>query len=165
MAAPSAPGGIAIQIDSQEWYRLSRDLKQFDPKLMTALRKRLRNAGNFAVDQIRKTLGMPSPDGGPDAGKYRDMLAAATKVSISFSQKQAGAKVVTSGRSLPENHRALLKVYTKDSFRHPVFGDDTDWVTQRGRPYFGAAFEKDLVRVAQQEINDALEEASNYLRR
>lgn len=165
MAANSSAGGIGLQIDSQEWYRLSKDLKAYDPKLLTALRKRLRNAGNFAVEQIRKTLGLPSPDGGPDSGEFRDMLARATKVSISFSSKQAGVKIATSARGLPEDHKAVLKVYNKATFRHPVFGDDGNWVTQRGRPYFGEAFEKDLVRLAQQEINAAMNEASEYLRR
>lgn len=164
-AASSTSAGIAIQLDSAEWYHLSRALRAYDPKLLTALRKRLRNAGNFAVERIRDTLGMPSPDGGPDTGKYRDMLARATKVTVSFGQRSAGVKVTTSGRSLPEAHRGVLRVYNKDTFRHPVFGDRDDWVVQRGRPYFGEAFEKDLIRIARQEINDAMEEAAAYLRR
>lgn len=165
MAAPSNDAGIHVQIDSQEWYRLSRDLKAFDPRLMTALRKRIRNAGNFGVEQIKHTLGLPSPDEGKDSGKYRAMLAAATKVSMSFGQKRAGVKIATSNSRLPEAHKGLLKVYNLETFRHPVFGDDEDWVAQLGRPYFGGAFTTELLRIAQQEINDAMQEASEYLRR
>lgn len=165
MAARTGSGGIAIQIDSAEWYRLSKQLRAYDPKLLTALRKRLRNAGQFAVNKIRANLAMPSPDGGPDTGKSRDILARATKVTISFSQKQAGAKVTTSGRNLPPENRAVLKVYNKHQFRHPVFGDKQTWVTQRGRPYFAEAFESELLRVARQEIEDALDEAVSYLKR
>lgn len=159
MAAPQRDGGIALQLDSAEWYRISRDLRAYDPALLTALRKRLRSAGDYAVQKIKANLAMPSPDGGPDTGEMRDLLARATRVSISFSQRQAGVKITTSARSLPEQHRAVLKVYNKDDFRHPVFGDTDNWVNQRGRTYFTEAFEDDLVRLAQQEVTDAMNDA------
>ena len=159
MAGPQRDGGIALQLDSAEWYRISKELRAYDPALLTALRKRLRSAGDFAVERIKANLGLPSPDGGPDTGEMRDILARATRVSISFSQRQAGVKITTSGRGLPEQHRALLKVYNKTDFRHPVFGDTDNWVDQRGRTYFTEAFEGELIRLAQQEVTDAMNDA------
>lgn len=164
MAVTDSPGGIGITLDSTEWWKVSTELKKYDPALLTALRKRLRNAGNFAVEEIRRTLGMPSPDGGPDTGEQRARLAAATKVTISFSRRQAGAKVVTSGSKLPPEHQGVLRVYNKETFRHPVFGDKDDWVQQRGRPYFGEAFTEAVVARARQEITDAMNDASAILR-
>lgn len=167
MAAPQGKGGIAVEVDSTEWYRLVRDLKKLDDgkALVTALRKRLRNAGTWAVDRIRKNLDMPSPDGGPDAGDMRALLAAATKVTISFSAKQAGAKVSTTEARIPQEHRGILRVYNKANFRHPVFGDTDTWVTQRGRPFFAEAFEAELVNLTRQEINAAMAEAFAVLDR
>jgi hypothetical protein len=165
MTPPSGRGGLDVQVDTSQWQQMIRDLKQFDPKLATALRKRLRNSGNWAVDRIRKNLELPSPDGGPDTGDMRALLSAATKVTLSFSAKNAGVKVTTSGAQVPKDRRGILKAYNLKEFRHPVFGDKETWIAQRGRPYFVQAFDAELQKLTRQEINAALEEAIAVLDR
>ncbi len=151
-------GGYQVVIDPQEWYRLKKELDKFDPSLSRALRKRIRNAGVVAVDAVKEELAKSSPDNGSDSGEGREALAAATKVSVSFGKRSAGAKIVTSSRLLPDEHKGLLKVYNKESFRHPVFGQP-NWVTQKGRPYFGKPIQKAIDRELTKEIRAALDEA------
>lgn len=154
-----AAGGFSVTIDPQEWYRLKQELDRFDPALTRALRKRIRNAGNVAAEEVRRTLRLPSPDGGDNSGESRAALAAATRVAVSFGKKSAGAKITTGSSGLAEKHKGLLHVYNKTEFRHPVFGQDDVWVAQKGRPYFESAIKKVIDRALVAEIDAALDEA------
>ncbi|MFF2274213.1 hypothetical protein ACFVTX_18205 [Agromyces sp. NPDC058136] len=164
MAIPEA-GGFRIAIDPQQWHRFGRELQKFDPALKRALMKRIRNAGNIAREAVIKELEKSSPDGGPDEKARRAELIAATKVTVSFrGTNAAGARVVTSSRNLPEEHKGLLKVYNLATFRHPVYarGDgrtDWTWVQQKGRPYFGTAIRAAMSRALAEEITAAIQEA------
>lgn len=151
--------GVQVVIDPQEWYRLKKELDSFDPELARALRKRIRNAGNLAKEEVQKTLRLPSPDGGDDSGEGRAALAAATRVSVSFGKKAAGAKIITSSSKLPAENRGLLHVYNKESFRHPVYGNENVWVAQKGRPYFGAVITRMIGKAIQAEVHKALDDA------
>ena len=77
----------------------------------------------------------------------------------SFSSRQAGAKVVTSEAKVPAEHRGIIRVYNKETFRHPIFGDTDHWVNQRGRPFFAEAFEAELVALTRKEVEAAIDEA------
>ncbi len=155
--------GLQIVIDPGEWYRLKQELDRFDPALARALRKRIRNAGNVAAQEVIKTLRLPSPDGGPDRGLSREALAQATRVTVSFAKRAAGARIVTSSSRLPDEHKGLLKVYNKTRFRHPVFGDRDFWVYQQGRPYFGEVITRMINRELINEIRNALDEATRAI--
>jgi hypothetical protein len=171
MAAPRFVGGVSVVIDPAEWFRLKQDLDKFDPELAKALRRRIKNAGQTAADRVKQTLGLPSPDGGPNRGSSRQALIAATRVAVSFSAKQAGAKITTSASGLPAEHKGLLNVYNKSSFRHPVFAEkgatrgshDGDWVYQEGRPYFGKVILEALNKETMLEIERALDEATRAI--
>lgn len=152
-------GGFSVTIDPAEWYRLKQELDRFDPALARSLRKRIREAGQAAVDKVKETLEMPSPAGGPDEGTGRAALAAATRVSVSFGKRAAGARIVTSPSKLPAEHKALLSVYNKRSFRHPVYGNRRNWVTQEGRPYFYGPIKEALDEALVGEIREALDDA------
>lgn len=151
--------GMQIVIDPQEWYRLKQELDRFDPELARALRKRIRNAGNVAAEEVRRTLRLPSPDGGDDSGEGRAALAAATKVTVSFGKRSAGARIITGSTRLGEENKGLLHVYNKTSFRHPVFGQENVWVAQKGRPYFEASIRKVANRAVLNEVKLALDDA------
>jgi len=60
--------GIAVTIDPAELYRLKLDLDSADKKLTTALRKKIKKAGQVAVDAIRGELDKPPAPGGPRPG-------------------------------------------------------------------------------------------------
>lgn len=154
MGRPAA----VVTIDPQSWYDLNTELKAFDPALSRALRRRIKGLGEDAVDKVRETLREPSPDTGDDSGEGRAALSAGTRVTVSFARRTAGAKIVTSPSRLPAAHKGLAAVYNKARFRHPVFGNKGTYVTQSGRPYFGAVimplFSKEIVK----EMSAALDE-------
>jgi hypothetical protein len=63
--AAGGSGGFDVVIDPSEWFRFANTVKAFDPALMRSLRKRMRGIGVEAVAQVRETLALPSPSGGP----------------------------------------------------------------------------------------------------
>jgi hypothetical protein len=158
-------GGYSVVIDPGQWYLLKQQLDAFDPELARALRRRIKNAGDTAAEKVRETLRIPPPTSGPDDTGGRDALAAATRVTVSFSKRSAGARIATSARGLRNEHKGLLNVYNKKSFRHPVFADDNEnrdewtWVTQEGRPYFGSVILKAMNDAVAAEIFDAIDDA------
>jgi hypothetical protein len=178
-------GGISLVVDADQWYEFAKHARSVDKQIVIRLRRRMKGAGMVAVEEIKKTLGLPSPDGGPDDGAMRDLLAAAAKTTVSFTKRSAGVKVSVSNRTLPVEHKGLMKVYNKETFRHPVFekkaqfdnrksnspthrtfkSSRAGWVEQKGRPYMGKAFQQQVRELAIKEVNAALEEALRELRR
>lgn len=129
------PGdGITIVLDPEAFGRMVTDIKGFDKKLYSNLRKELRRAGESAVLAVRDRV--LSGEAKTDTGLRRG-IAAGTKVSISGSVSRGGVSIKTTGNRLPPDKRAMVKAYNKSSFRHPVFGDPQVWLVQTGRPYFG----------------------------
>jgi len=155
--------GLQIVIDPQEWFRLKQQLDAFDPALAKGLRKRIRNAGQVGAEAVKTRLRLPSPGDGPDSGEGRAALIAATKVSVSFAKRAAGARIATGSSRLSAAHKGLLNVYNKKTFRHPTFGDRDNWVEQEGRPYFGAAIYDAINQAVVNEIWSALDDATKAI--
>jgi len=145
---------VEVVIDPKVWNRLADDLKSYDKKLYAEMRKRIRNAGNIAVEKVRDELAKPAPSGGGSSVGGRAALSAGTRASLSFAAKTAGVKITTSSSRLPAEHKGLLGAYNKASWRHPVYGG-SEWVSQTGRPYFG----KVIGRALNQEILDEIQSA------
>jgi hypothetical protein len=151
--------GVKVTISSAEWFRLKKAADAFEPALVRALRKRVKAAGEVGVAAVKAKLAEPSPTGGGD-GKSRDALIAGTRLTLSFSQRSAGVRITTSPSKLDPEHKGFQKVYNKKSFRHPVYGNETTWVTQHGRPYFGAVLQsRALWQNSMEEISAALVDA------
>lgn len=168
MTAAPKVGGVRIELDPKEWAKFKQKADAVDRQIVIELRRRLRAAGQTGADRVIKTLGMPSPDDGPDEGLRRQLLAAATKTTVSFAAKRGSVKIATSDRLLPQEHKGLLKVYNMERFRHPVFerkegARSTPWVEQQGRPYMGKDFMREMRKEAIKEINDALRDAVRKL--
>jgi len=150
---------VEVTIRAEDWYKVAAELRYFDPALLKTLRKRLRDTGKLGVESVRKMLGMGSPDTGPDRGRMRSLLAAGTRVAVSFAKSGGSVKVVTSPSKLPDAHQAIHAAYNMHSWRHPVFGSDT-WDAQQGRPYFygavmGAGY-KEMRKGIEAAIDDAV---------
>lgn len=127
-----------VTVNSTELARFKVIADAFDKSITRGIRKSIRNMGAGAVAEVKKSLRLPPPDDKPGTAGSRDALAEGTRVTVSFSKKSAGAKIVTSGSRLGE-HAGFTGAYNKASFRHPVYGRPwADAVTQEGRPYFGA---------------------------
>jgi len=156
---------VTIRIDPAELNRLKLDLDAADKKLTTVLRKRIKAAGQVAVDAIRSALDDPPPAGEPDPSGFREALQAGTSTAVSFSRTGASVKIKTSSSRLPANEKDLFAAYnTKRGYRIPLFGDKGRTFSAQGRPYFGAAvLESSTTRKMQVEILAALDAAVDAL--
>ena len=154
---------VEVVIDPKVWNRLADDLKSYDKKLYAAMRKRIRNAGNIAVEKVRDELDKPAPSGGGSSVGGRAALAAGTKASLSFAARTAGVKITTSSSRLPAEHKGLLGSYNKPNWRHPVYGGNA-WVSQEGRPYFGKVIGKALTKEILDEIQSAIDDSFDAIK-
>lgn len=148
-----------VVIDTESLSKFAITARQFSPKLLTSLRKRLKVVGQVAVEAVKQKLAEPSPGGGPDEGVMRAALARGTSLTVSFSKNAGGVKIKTTSTGLPAEHKAVLAVYNQKSTRHPVFGDRSRWVEQPGNPYFGAAIKPVVDERLLAEMEATLEDA------
>jgi hypothetical protein len=150
-----------VTIRSDELNRFAVMARQdvFGKKLLTSMRRRIKEVGQVAVVAVKHKLQEPAPSDGPDEGHARAALAAATGITVSFAARSGGVKISTRSTGLSPEHKAILKVYNKVSTRHPVFGDRGNWVTQKGNPYFGAAIKPVVDDRMLDAMKDALEDA------
>lgn len=156
---------IATRIDGRELKRLQQDLKEADPTLVTALRKRIKTAGRVGVEAIRAALDEPPPAGAPDPSGFREALKAGTSTVLSFAKKSGGVTIKTSSSKLPANEKDLFAAYNrKKGYRVPLFGNTERLFVQMGRPYFGAAIlQKDTIEKMEAEMMLALDAAADAL--
>lgn len=156
----SGASEVEVTIDPRDMSRLLKDARTFDAALAKATRKRLRDAAQEGVQDVKSRL--MGRTFRTDAGLARG-LAAGTKVSIRTGARTAGVSIVTTGAKLPADKQALVRAYNKPSFRHPVYGNRNAFVNQRGRPYFGAVLdEKKPAMLAAMEA--ALHDAAETIR-
>jgi hypothetical protein len=156
---------VTIRIDPGELNRLKLDLDAADKKLTTALRKRIKAAGQVAVDAIRDALDDAPPAGQPDPSGFREALQAGTSTAVSFSRTGASVKIKTSSSRLPAGEKDLFAAYnSKRGYRIPLFGDSRRTFSAQGRPYFGAAvLQRSTISNIQDEVLAALDAAVDAL--
>lgn len=113
-----------FDIEAPDLRSLIQDVKAFDPKMATALRRELRRSGDEIIAAQKDELGV---------GDLHSQIAAGLRTRITAGTTRQGISIVTNG---PRSGGAsLAKVFERDTFRHPVFGSG-DWVDQEGTPYF-----------------------------
>lgn len=182
--------GYTIRIDPGKTANFYRQLRDFSPKLTAALRRRIRNAGRLAVNAVIKELEKAREEAGATSGpldpESLQALINATKVTISFTPRGAGAKIRTGQQMLAAGHQGIAFAYNLASFRHPVFeseaqfdvrlfsanrrrgrvreqGENHDlagWVTQKGHPFFGVAIDRIISTTIQAEVEAAFADAA-----
>jgi hypothetical protein len=94
----------------------------------------------------------------------RRLLASATRGQVRLSGKEAGIRIRTDGRRMPDQMKGLPGLaeglgHAVDRragrWRHPVFGNRDVWVDQRPFPQFYAAVKPDEAR-ARREVERAV---------
>jgi len=81
--------------------------------------------------------------GQPD---LRELLARSTWVQARLTGKEAGVRIRSDGRRMPDRFKALpgyAEGIRRRPWRHPVFGDRETWVTQKPFPRFYEAVQPD----------------------
>lgn len=85
-----------------------------------------------------------------------------------MSVSQKGIRIHVSARKFGEYGKTLpkyLDAYRRYSrWRHPVFGNENNWVEQQGKPYFGKTIKKhardfrSAIQKAMDDVADDIEE-------
>jgi hypothetical protein len=141
---------LSVRVDSASFNRLMRAFRGFDKKLYAATRKRIRDAGQQVVADVQAKV----REGGPSRSGLREGLAAGTRVSIGLG-KRAGVTVVTNP---PAGKPSMAHAWDAGTFRHPVFGNRSVFVSQTGNEFFFATILAHRVEF-QRAVLAALQEA------
>ena len=144
-----------MQVDTTSFRGLFGKSSKVEPRLRTALRRKIRTAANGLVTEVQQA----ARTGGPSRAGLRDSIAAGIKAQIMTGTAREGVRITSSG---------LLAAgwQAEKGWRHPVFGR-RERVQQMGRPgHFyqtlahGAPRVKAAVEAAMREAAAALEGAS-----
>lgn len=139
---------------------MKADADAFDKGIIRGLRKRIRLITADGVDAVKKVLDEDTPGGVSNfSDSERDAIKSSIKTQVMFGARSAGVRIRTNPGMLSPAHQAIAAAYNKPTFRHPVFGG-AGWVTQEGRPYFGAVL---LSRRAEMQVQ-IMEAVSDGLR-
>jgi hypothetical protein len=153
---------------------LLRELKAVDDKAATLLRRNIRQAAKVAAEDVKAKVREDPPNDAPGTVGTRANIERGISVRINTGAKSKtqGASIVGSSKNLPAERKAMLRLYNKTSWRHPVFarttrskgwkgffgGRDKVWTTQQGNPFFGAVLTKhtdDVQRAIEAAVNEA----------
>jgi hypothetical protein len=145
---PGAGGDFEVRSNIRQ---VLADLKEFDPKLATATRRRLRASGDEAIAEMRGVLGEAPPGGGARSRGSRDAAAGALKTRVVAGRSRQTIRITGSGDPFAKGYNKAR------GWRHPVFGREP-WVQQQGRPYFGSVVVGHGPRM-REAIDEALGEA------
>lgn len=67
----------------------------------------------------------------------RASTARGIKSKVAYSGRKLGARITVDASGLPQSQRKLPRYLNRPrGWRHPVFGDYENWVSQAGEPYF-----------------------------
>jgi len=176
------PKGKALPLtaDARQFKELLGKTSAFEPKLRTALRKRIRAEADKGAKEAREEVAKAP---GTVAGRTRVNLgtrgfqerkkvngrgvragiASGIRIQIAANgARKVGVFIRSTGSGLPPWQRRLVRSWDKESgWRHPVFGTD-EWVQQKGRPYFGSVIAKREQEIAE-GVKRALDEAARTL--
>jgi hypothetical protein len=140
------------------------------PEWDSIIRKELAKIEGPATAKLKsKIRGIPSRvrNRGSRGGRQtslRSEMIRAVKFNVDTSAQYTGAFIFLDAREMPEGRENLpaymegVRYYTR--WRHPVFGDYDNWVTQKRHPYFYRTLRPFEVKTAK-----AAEEAIKAIRK
>lgn len=130
---------------AEEMDRLIHDVGEIPRDLRKRLRPKVRAAGNIVARDARLRA------------SWSTRIPAAIRVRTAFA-KSPGVRVSVDLRKAPH-----AKPYENEGrpgkFRHPVFGNRSNWVTQKARPFLGPALQAKSDAAAH-DIADAVDRAT-----
>jgi hypothetical protein len=139
-----ANGGVDIYVDASDLRKVMKIAKTFSPALAKQLRKQLRAAGQMGADAAKSSIREMPVSGSSDNG-LRDMIARATKVSITTSRNaDVRIKVQKTKELIDYGAPGLAKAINTGRWKHPVFAakgtprydDKANWPEQQGDKFF-----------------------------
>lgn len=165
-----------VLVDSGDLKQISKALRQHadGKRLRKELVAELKLAVQPVVPKV-KAAWLAAPSGGHggstrgrrDQPDLRVLLAKATWAQARLTGKEAGVRVRTDGRRMPDGLKATpgyAEGIRRRPWRHPVFGNRGVWITQRKFPRFYAAARPDEIR-ARRAVTDAIDKVFDQIER
>lgn len=154
---------VHVVVNAADMARVLNELKKFSPVLSTTVRRRIRNAGKIVLNDVADAIAA-FPVSRYEVG-MREQLAKslAVRVTTTPGDPRQGVQIVSTGRLLPAQKKALVKAMNTVSFHHPTFGR-SHWMEQRGMRYFGQRVVTKHEQAVLAEIRAALDEAVEAMR-
>lgn len=98
----------------------------------------------YVVQKARKSAGWSTPRRTRAIAKriarftsLREAIAAAAGSTVSSTEKKIALAFKVRASQLPPSQRKLPRRWDSETgWKHPVFGNRNNWVSQRGNPYF-----------------------------
>lgn len=152
-----AGSDFRVEFDPSQIAGFLRAVKGFDPALATATRRRLRQVGVETIEDMRRVIAS-----GPGSGAQgiKAGISQGLKTAVRTGKRTQGVQMTATASNLRDAHKAMLRLYNKATFRHPVFGNRNVWVNQKARPYFGSVIKKhedDMAEAVWQALEDAFD--------
>jgi hypothetical protein len=161
-----------VLVDSGDLKAISRKLRHHadGKRLRKELTTELRQAARPLVPKVKAAWrSAPSTRGkaGRRGGSLRAQLARATRAEVRLTGKQAGVRIRTDGRKMPDRMKSLpgyAEGIRRRPWRHPVYGDRDTWVQQQPFPRFYQAVQPDEA-AARRNVNQAIDKVFDEIER
>ena len=143
-------------LDTRDFNKMGKALHEAKPELAKELKKALKKAGEITADAARVQASFHSRKIPPTVRTY----VRGTRVEV----RGGGANVPIAGLYEYGNQGGSKSAAAANRgvFRHPVFGDRTNWVEQRRYPWLRPAVQR-TQRTAEAEMLKALDMASRRM--
>jgi hypothetical protein len=138
---------------------LIRELKAPAQDLVPRVQQAWRTAPAFKGRRSRSRRNQPD---------LRELLAKSTWVQARLTGKEAGVRVRSDGRRMPNQMKALpgyAEGIRRRPWRHPVGGDRETWVSQQPFPRFYGAIGDGNDAAARRACNEAIDKVFNAIGR
>jgi hypothetical protein len=138
MAAPPPRSALTLSVDQKALTRVAQALREeADGKaLRKDLTRELRQAVQPAVVELRASIrSAPSRNVTPTV-PLRAAIARGIVPQVRTTGKQTGVSVRVRQTTQVRGFTNAGRRFNRRSFRHPVFGNRSVWVTQVGKPYW-----------------------------
>lgn len=135
------------------------EMKQAVQPLVPRVQQAWRTAPGFKGRRTRARRGEPD---------LRELLARATWAQARLTGKEAGVRVRTDGRKMPDKMKALpgyAEGIRRRPWRHPVYGDRETWVSQPPIPRFYDAIGGGDELAARRAVVQAVDKVFNAIER
>jgi hypothetical protein len=138
---------------SFQFTQLQRDLHAMGPKQRKKMRAEFLRISSAAASDARSRAG---------AWSQRIPSAISNRALIDMGRGKVGAEVRVS-KSVPHAraYEGISQQGSTSYFRHPVYGNTENWVSQKTRPYLWPAVrgrEGDMNRAVQQVVDESARE-------
>lgn len=164
-----------VLVDSGDLKAISKALRHHadGKRLRKELTDELRAAARPLVPKVKAAwLAAPEFQGRRGRGRaaqpdLRKRLADATWLQVRLTGKEAGVRIRSDGRRMPDRMKALpgyAEGIRRRPWRHPVYGNRDVWVNQRPFPRFYAAVQPDEA-TARRHVNAAVDKVFDAIER